>query len=280
MKNYHIIYTLLIITLSACTKDSDYYTEPTIPVVSAFIYAGNPITGIKVENMLSFYNDDDSTRMPISGLIMDFQINGNSVNIIENIDNPGYYDAVDSTILPTYGDDLFLQFEFEGQIVQAATSVPQQPVEVSPSVDTFYLYKIDDVTDMLNQRELAPIEFTWANENSEYYFFDVDNMSENPSTVNKMFTHKNSTTIISEPISSNSYNINPMEISHFGNHRVIYSRVNEEYAKMYETSDQDSRDLNEPYTNIENGMGIFTAFSSDTTYFYAKVKTGYIYEPF
>jgi hypothetical protein len=30
---------------------------------------------------------------------------------------------------------------------------------------------------------------------------------------------------------------------------------------------QDSRELNEPYSHIRNGLGIFTAFNSDTVYF-------------
>ena len=43
--------------------------------------------------------------------------------------------------------------------------------------------------------------------------------------------------------------------------------VNEEYALLYETSTQDSRDLNEPYTNINNGLGIFSGFASQEVYF-------------
>jgi hypothetical protein len=40
-------------------------------------------------------------------------------------------------------------------------------------------------------------------------------------------------------------------------------------VNLYETQEQDTRKLNEPYTNIENGLGIFTAFCSDTLYFEA-----------
>ncbi len=42
-------------------------------------------------------------------------------------------------------------------------------------------------------------------------------------------------------------------------------RVNEEYAPLYATLQQDSRDLNEPFTNITGGLGVFTAFAADTT---------------
>ena len=35
----------------------------------------------------------------------------------------------------------------------------------------------------------------------------------------------------------------------------------------YETSGQDLRDLNEPYTNINDGLGIFSGFASQEVYF-------------
>jgi len=50
---------------------------------------------------------------------------------------------------------------------------------------------------------------------------------------------------------------------------VSVYRVNQEYADLYEGRRQDSRDLNEPSTNIENGLGVFSAFNSDSTFFEA-----------
>ena len=46
-------------------------------------------------------------------------------------------------------------------------------------------------------------------------------------------------------------------------------RNNEEYAQLYASRQQDSRDLNEPATNIHGGLGVFSAFSADTTSFVA-----------
>jgi len=47
-------------------------------------------------------------------------------------------------------------------------------------------------------------------------------------------------------------------------------RVNQEYVDLFENIDQDSRNLNEPPTNIANGLGIFTAFNSDSIFFEVK----------
>jgi hypothetical protein len=36
---------------------------------------------------------------------------------------------------------------------------------------------------------------------------------------------------------------------------------------LYATLQQDSRDLNEPISNVHGGLGVFSAFSADTTVF-------------
>jgi hypothetical protein len=38
-------------------------------------------------------------------------------------------------------------------------------------------------------------------------------------------------------------------------------RINQEYADLYRTRQQDSRDLNEPLSNVVNGLGVFSAFN-------------------
>ena len=54
----------------------------------------------------------------------------------------------------------------------------------------------------------------------------------------------------------------------YGSHKVTIYKVNEEYALLYEISEQDSRDLNEPYTNINNCLGIFSGFANQEFFFY------------
>jgi hypothetical protein len=41
-------------------------------------------------------------------------------------------------------------------------------------------------------------------------------------------------------------------------------RVNKEYADLYRSRQQDTRSLNEPLTNVQNGLGVFSAFASDS----------------
>jgi hypothetical protein len=53
----------------------------------------------------------------------------------------------------------------------------------------------------------------------------------------------------------------------YGRHRAKIYRVNQEYADLYESREQDSRNLNEPLTNVKNGLGVFTAVTCDSIFF-------------
>jgi hypothetical protein len=53
-------------------------------------------------------------------------------------------------------------------------------------------------------------------------------------------------------------------ITHFGRHDIVLFHVQTNYVLLYQSSGQNSRDLNEPYNNINGGLGMFTAFNSDT----------------
>jgi len=64
----------------------------------------------------------------------------------------------------------------------------------------------------------------------------------------------------------------PMTLTQFGTYRVKIYRVNQKYADLYESRNQDSRELNDPNSNIINGLGIFTAFNSDSIFFEIKKR--------
>lgn len=56
------------------------------------------------------------------------------------------------------------------------------------------------------------------------------------------------------PTAADSMAIGFNQVKYYGLHRVRVYRVNDEYAQLYATQQQDSRDLNfEPFTNIQGG---------------------------
>ena len=70
--------------------------------------------------------------------------------------------------------------------------------------------------------------------------------------------------LVAEPTKDDYHFIDMRVLRDLGRHIARVYRVNEEYAQLYENRTQDSRDLNEPPSNILGGLGVFSAFNSDS----------------
>ena len=73
--------------------------------------------------------------------------------------------------------------------------------------------------------------------------------------------------IVQQPTAADSSVVRVLTLTHYGRHRLKLYRVNDEYANLYEGLEQDSRDLNEPPSNIHGALGVFSAFSADSAFF-------------
>ena len=72
---------------------------------------------------------------------------------------------------------------------------------------------------------------------------------------------------ITEPQITDFYAIDARrELPQFGTYQIIVFRVNPEYAALYESSGSSTLSLEQPPSNVVNGLGIFTGVSSDTLY--------------
>ena len=79
---------------------------------------------------------------------------------------------------------------------------------------------------------------------------------------------------MSAPTPADSTTISQLSLTHLGEHRIRLYHVNQEYADLYEGRVQDSRDLNEPPSNIRGGLGVFSAFASSEGTFTASLTSG------
>jgi len=134
-----------------------------------------------------------------------------------------------------------------------------------------------ELMEIMNTVEL---EVFWNNPDNELYFVVVENAEADQESifpdVEGRFGRaggRGAFMRISRPTRESSYQINFSELTYWGQYVVKVYRVNQEYADLYENLEQDSRDLNEPPTNIKNGLGIFSAFHSQNVYFEVKKES-------
>ena len=102
----------------------------------------------------------------------------------------------------------------------------------------------------------------------EYAATNIDNLELNPEILptTEIFSSF-AARIVSQPTAADSSVVRILTLTHYGQHRLKLYRVNAEYADLYEGLEQDSRDLNEPPSNIHGALGVFSAFSADSAFF-------------
>ncbi len=262
---YFLSFTFIL--FSSCEDDTIVNSSSNDIVVSAYLYANQPINDIQITSTLPL-GSQDTIAPPVSDANVTIIKASKEYMLFSDVNRPGYYtyEANDLNILS--GDVLDLVVEHNAEVVKSKTSVPQKPL--NPELDDDQLVVPDFSNFRFGDRpdpEETSISLTWTNEDDSYYYVVVESADESAEEIETGFGFGGGRFFISEPRQTDEFNINFGLLTHYGKQRLILYKVNEEYADLYESREQDSRNLNEPLTNIENGFGIFTAFASDTLFF-------------
>lgn len=268
-----IIYVLCIIINSSCEDISDFDPGESKPVVEAFIYEGESVDDIYLKKTVPFNTESKSSSEIISDAIITISGNGQDFILTPVTDQPGRYIYDGNDLSVNIGDNYQLTFEYEDIIISSTTTIPSEPEGVDISPQSIFITEINSLIDLRNFRESfqKTINVTWNNADGSYHYLVIENIENNPRSIDPTdvlgglgINFEFTTT----PTQENVLSLRPLiHFTQYGTHRVTIYHVNEEYALLYETSTQDSRDLNEPYTNINNGLGIFSGFASQEVYF-------------
>lgn len=251
--------------LFSCQEDSPFVSDTNLVVVQAYLYANEPVRDIRLTSTLPLDAADSTKASPINDAHVILSKNGQSYLLEASAGDSGYYhsDSVEVKV----GDVFNIEIEYNDELITGETEVPEAPENVTISSDTL------ELPAELNPWDFKPGEFDsleliveWTNDNEELYYIVLDNIETNPTAIDiglPPFPGR----FISQPVNRDSYPIRLPMLTHYGLHRVIVYRINQEYGDLYLSRNQDSRDLNEPLTNIENGLGVFSAFNSDSVFF-------------
>ena len=270
MKKYFALLGIMPL-LTGCFKADMEFEDQYEPVVEAYLYVNKEVGNIKLSNMISF-GADSLGGESITNAEVVLEGEDKSWELIHDDSIPGrYYMEEQPALIP--GDTFRLSVELEDELLSAVTVIPEEPPAVSMSSTSIYVPKVDDMRDFMGIEMPDPVELTWDNPEAKYYFLDIQNIESYPmSIMPDPPEHRPERPggfafqMITEPTNNNYYAIDIRELEYFGTHRIVFTSVNEEYVYLYNSLSQDSRELNEPYSNISNGLGIFTAFNSDTLY--------------
>ncbi len=263
-----IIVTFALIFFLGCDEESPVESGSNLFVVSAFLYQGEPVQNVQITSTL-LLGSTDTVAPPINSAIVELIKEGNKYSLTQTLENPGYYNYAGNDLMVSPGDQFRIEVTYDGRLAYGETFVPNIPENIALSSTTLQVpefsfggfgggsFNIDDYSILLS----------WDNFDASYYYVVIDNLETDPEPIFEDLPFGEFRRFISSPSKTAEYRISPVSVIYFGDHQAILYKVNQEYADLYESREQDSRNLQEPLTNMVNAFGVFSAFASDTVYF-------------
>jgi len=263
---YSLIVALTSIVLGGCDEESIVENNAGLIVVSAFLYQGEVVQEIQLTSTLPL-GSTDTVAPPVNSAIVELIKEGNRYSLIQTSENPGYYHYEGNELTVSPGDLFKIEVMYDGILAYGNTVVPNKPENVSLSATTLQIPEITIGGGGFPNIDEYSILLSWDNFDASYYYVVIDNLEEDPEPIFEDLPFGQFMSFISSPSKTAEYSINTMSVVYYGDHRAILYKVNQEYADLYESRQQDSRNLQEPLTNMVNALGVFSAFASDTVFF-------------
>lgn len=262
-------------------------------VVQAYLFSGQPVGNIQLTTTFPL-NSTDSIAPPVNDATVTL-IKAEQRYELTNSNESGFYHYAGNDLSVDPGDIFHLEVSYRNDVVNARTVVPAVPGNIRISDDLLMIQ--ETVT------PLPDLEMAWdiPGSSGDYFLVVIENIDANPRALEGIthnpplvthrgifigaseahltlpFTSKGISRLpqvddpdlfISYPTSAQSFFITPAELTHSGKHLARVFRINQEYADLYISQQQNAHDLNETLSNIRNGLGIFTAFSSSDSLFF------------
>lgn len=274
MKKYISILVLSSIVFLSCVEENLNDIAANQFVVEAFLFAGEPIDDIRVKTIFPLSQEED-TSSPINDATVTLIKDGQRYDLVSSRDD-GLYHYPNQDLSVETNDVFELEVIHNGITANGLTRVPTPTVGLQISKDSLKVPTVDFSAGMEAIRTQigdflrgSSIEATWDNPNDDLYFMVVERVSENidPIFPGPVIDVLSRFRFVSEPTDASSLTFLAGAIDSFGIYSVKVFHINEEYAALYENQTQDSRDLNEPPSNMQNALGVFSAFNSQESFF-------------
>ncbi|MCU0391727.1 MAG: DUF4249 domain-containing protein [Thermoflexibacter sp.] len=275
MKKYNFYLLILMIALVACTKIELNGSQTDKAVLQGYLYANQPITEIQITRIIP-KETEENLSLPITDAQVYVSTEGKKYELTHNPRKQGFYEYKGTDLKVVTGKKYEIEFQYFGRTTTAETVVPSAPKSVNMTPKIIYVSRITGFMDLINAGSVEDMNLTWNNTNQDYYYMVITNLETNPVKIidDNAFPNRpvGNFNFISSPTRADNFTIRFQQLEQFGKHRIRLFKVNKEYADLYDSQQQDSRNLNEPITNVKNGLGVFTAFNMDSVFFEVRRK--------
>jgi hypothetical protein len=258
IKIHQLFFTLVILgvlAFSSCTKTSTDIAITNKPVVVGYLVPGQPIS-VKIYQQKAL-SDTTTYGAAITGLALTLSDGTKTVALTESA--TGTYTYSDNSILVT-GKTYTLKFTYQSTVVSAQTVMPTKPLNYTATNTTINL---PASTSTLFSTDTVATTFRWSNPDSVYHIIAFKNDDSSPFQISSRGNPPVNFTVNVNKTAQ--YQMEFRSFNYIGIYRAILFSVDKEYIDLLNNqSGASSQNLANIPTNVNNGLGIFTAMQADT----------------
>lgn len=249
-----ILFIVIFSCVLACKKEDAALADYSRPVVEAYLTPGSPIQ-VKVYYQ-KYLDDTISYGFPIEELQLKISDGTRTVSLTEN--KAGVYTYAGTDFVKNQGT-YSLSFSYLNKTISAETTMPEKPKNFTASATA---QKVPVFSFGTEPEAFVPVTFKWSNDGG-YYMMQMKNTDTYPTRINTRDTrpYADSESILGQVY---TYQTQQMMFNFSGNYKVLLFRIHKEYSDALNSGGGTSLNLTNPYTNVQNGLGIFTAMQADT----------------
>ena len=253
----------LVAAFMACADTATSPEDDALQVVvEAFLFAGEAVDDVRLTQTVPL-GEDPSLAPTVDDAVVTL-VRGTERWRLSRLDEPGGYGYLGDDLEVREGDRFRLEVEAFGRTATGETVVPAPPLAVELDRDRLEIPVITPGVIRTGVLQSLQVTVTWENPDTRLHFVDVEGLDPDAEAILPGFVsdRPGRFRLRSAPTAEAFHTIRLPQLETLGRHRAIVYRVNQEYADLYGNRIQDSRDLNEPPSNIHGGLGVFSAFNS------------------
>ncbi len=273
MKFHNLLILSFIVALFSCNE----FVQPETNqfVVEGFLTADEPLNNIKIKESVSI-NTDSVIDLPIADATIIISNDESETILAYNGLTGKYYDPSNNFPIEV-GSSYNISIALGNVTATANTSIPDRPtgmnlersILIVPPLRLTFLLR-EQITNLFDEERIT---LTWDAEAGKSYFVVIETQESELDPIlpegipQESLNLLSSFRFVSAPMETTSFEIIAVALETYGKHVAKVYSVNQEYIDLFNSATQDSRDLNEPPSNINNGLGIFTGFAVDSVEF-------------
>ena len=245
-----ILYIALLSLLVFSCKDEEIQSKDSL-ILEGYIFEGKPVDNIRVSRLGGF--GETNENVPVDDAVVVIIYRGEIYLLESTGEGEGKYIYNGNDLPVISGDRYDIAVLHEDDTLFGATTVPPRPTGLAQSANVI---KTDPFA-----RDSISIVTVW-NQNHDFWSPVIISMEDNPEEIpfDERFRFSFST-----PSTDTFFEINRIHLTYYGQNALVVYSVNSEYVILFDSENPEN--FFESPTNINNGFGIFTAFSSDSLFF-------------